>query len=201
MVKVDSKQLSLTKAQITRATNICSQVRELLKAKKPDEDLTKTDPEEEFFNNPQEAVLSEEAINTAPDAFIALAAFVAQSVEGLQNAFKVLNQKVDAILNNQAETNEVVLKAQDATLDLLKTELETAPVTQFKSPVAFVQGNLEKAQDSKPPKSYVISALEKMVEEGKAYAQDVSRFEVGGHIRPELMEAIMASWKSDKVLQ
>lgn len=199
MNKANLEKLNLTKAQIEEASATCKKISELLKANKPEKPLDKANPSDEFFDNPQQVVLTEEAIKTAPSAFVALAAFVAQSVEGIQNAISILNDKVDALRNDLAESNGAVLKAQASTLDLVKAIDDQTPATAFRSPAAYIpehQAPLNKA--NQPTRGYIISKLEKMVENKEATAQDVALFEGSGHLRQDLRDAIEASWRADR---
>lgn len=190
-----SEQFNVTKQQIARAAEICQQVGDLLKANKPEKDLTKSSPSDEFFQDPASVILSEDAIRTAPESFVALAAFIAQAVEGLQNGFNILNQKVDYLMGKYAETTSAVLKAQSDTLDLVKASLDAVPATGFRAPAAFVpQQPIAKANGQEPTKAFIIDQLERFVELKKATTQDVALFETSNRLAPHLKEMIDDAW-------
>lgn len=191
-----SEQFNVTKQQIARAAEICQQVGDLLKANKPEKNLTKSSPSDEFFQDPASVILSEDAIRTAPESFVALAAFIAQAVEGLQNGFNILNQKVDYLMGKYAETTGAVLKAQSDTLDLVKASLDATPATGFRAPAAYVpqQQPMQKANGQEPTKAFIIDQLERFVELKKATTQDVALFESSNRLAPHLKEMINAAW-------
>jgi hypothetical protein len=190
-----SEQFNVTKQQIARAAEICQQVGDLLKANKPEKDLTKSSPSDEFFQDPASVILSEDAIRTAPESFVALAAFIAQAVEGLQNGFNILNQKVDYLMGKYAETTGAVLKAQSDTLDLVKASLDATPATGFRAPAAYVpQQPMQRAKGQEPTKAFIIDQLEHFVELKKATIQDVALFESSNRLAPHLKEMIDAAW-------
>lgn len=179
-----NQQITLTRENLQKASLICAAL-----DRKVNEDLIKADISAGFYKNPQEAILEEQAIKEAPQHFIALAAYMSQAVEGLQNAFLVLNAKVDALANAFAQSNDHVSKAIAAQEEIVKAFVNETPSTFFKAQPQFSQAQqrviTEELQFKNATRGQIIAALERLCEGNKVPLTEISYFESTGKVHAE----------------
>jgi hypothetical protein len=198
-----SKGIQFTPESLKRASNVCAQLTSLLSPVSEEERarLAKCNGADEMYSDPVGAIVEEEAIRQAPPAFLAIAAFLGEAVEGLQNALKIQEAKLDLILKWVTESGLDITKANQETQDLLKAFMEETPAESFRAPAAYVREPLTKAalggdnRQLKAPKSFYITKLQELAEQGKVSPVDVSRFESSNRISDELKDFIELEWK------
>jgi len=198
---MNKQDLQITSQSIARASNVCAKLAQMVSPMSQEQRaaLIKCNGQDQMFDNPVDSVMEEEAISQSSPAFMALAAFVGEAVEGIQNALKIQEAKLDAILEYLANDSKDIVKANQDTIDLLKASLRETPLEKFTP-----QRPLTKAQQThrigtegtlQIPKSFIINQLEKMVQEGKATVVELSQVEAGGSLRQDLREIIEATWR------
>lgn len=190
-------QVKLSQDMILKAQQICAKLHSSV-----NEQLLKSDVSDGFFKDPTAALMEEDVIREAPQHFIALAAFISQSVEGLQNAFLILNAKVDALSAALQESVNCVQKANDATLSLVKAATEEIPVTHFTATPQFTREQMLKAAQQKANSAFdgysrqqIADALFNLVQANKCQIKDITKFEQSGTISPDIKDLVIEELK------
>lgn len=164
------------------------------------EEIIQQDAMSKLFKNPAKALLEEDVISKSPQSILCLAAYIAEFAEGVTNALEVLSKKVDYLLSSNLKASDSVVKGVSEAVEIVKATRDPQQV-QFASSrhmPNLTPSQLEKANEG-PSKGYVISKLEEMIEKGTAMLSDMTVFENSGRLRPEIEQAILASFRSDKV--
>lgn len=192
MVNIEDQ--TMTKEELAKASALIGQV--LQSYNVPAESI----PEEPdaLLMNPSRTLLSEDAIQNAPEHIVCLAAFIAEFSDSVVKELQRLNEKVDKIIKDSATSAEVVLKATEVQMSLMKA-LKEVPTQGFEHAPAFTPTPMIAKVEKKPTKAYIISKLEEMVKNGQTSVYTISSFENTGRLPKEVEEAIIASWNSDKV--
>ncbi len=195
---MNNADFSVTAQSIARASNVCAKLSAMFSTanKQEQERLVKCNGADEMYDAPIDTLMSEDSINQSTPAFMALAAFVGEAVEGIQNALKIQEAKLDAILQIFAENTDVFAKANQDTLNLLKASMQETPAEQFTQMHAPLRkANLGTEGQLNIPKSFIMNQLEKMEKEGKISVVELSKVEAGGQLRDDLREIIEATWR------
>lgn len=187
--------MSFTNEDLKKASQVCA---ELVKQYK-ENSLAKASASEGFFADPKKALLEEEVIQSASPEIQLIAAFVSEAHQSMQDAFKVLDAKLDTLLNSVGTVGDGMLKAFEEQSTLMKAASH-APIESFRSPAAFVpQETLQKASANptlEVPKGFIVNFLEKEVEEGRLNPIVVSTFESTGRLPEELKPVITRAYQT-----
>ena len=191
-------QINLSREMLQKAQTVCAKLHSSV-----NEQLLKTDVSDGFFKDPQSAILEEDVIKSAPPHFIALAAFISQAVEGMQNAILLLDAKIDAVSAAMNESMGYMKKANDSTLDLVKAVTSEVPVSQFSAAQPLTREQIAKANQRKTglenfSRQQISNALFNLVQDHKAEIKDITKFEQSGNIAPGLVPLVLEEIKKTK---
>jgi len=159
-------------------------------------------PNEHMFEDPQSALMEEEVIQKASEPLVAMAAFMAEAVEGIQKAVETINNKVDEHIKLTARGQDTIVKSLSSNLDLIKS-FGSQPAQDFKTSEPQVGEVLEKSQkeaskNEGPTAEFVEGWMEKAVKAGELNAVEVAKYETSKVLPDSVKGKLIAEWNSTK---
>lgn len=176
-VNENLEKIHISREQLKKASEVCAQL------KKTFEENSTEVIEEKLINEPASVLLNDPDLEGASKEFVALAAFVAKAVEGIQDSIKELTATVQALVDSNSSTSEAVVKAISNSLDISKANFVT-PSTQFQATKPLNKADL-------PPqmtKGEILEKMEALVQEGQLSPVELSKFESTGRV-PDFIKA------------